>query len=1537
MSSKSQLAVRVLARAIKGLLVAIYFVVALGLGSVLHLGLPISRTATARILEQTLNTVLKGSFEIGSVSQFFGGSIALEDVEIYDPNGRLVISLEHLDASVDPIDILRRTLSPLQNLSIEIKQVRADGLKLHLLATTQRDPTGKLLAHPSVKDTFTPVKSGTNTTSSGARPLRIWMPKILLRDAAVGGSILDSPVMQSQIERAVAQLLVTEKGVLLDVNRFGLRTSGLLGVDTEARGEVHLRVPGAIYGQVSGAVGEIPAEVDFHFASAKVELTAHFPRLQPVQVRPVLGSWPLDESVSLTVKATGALPLLNIEARAAALTQRHTEAFFVSGTGILDVTGPQANLYIKAHDLDLSRLVHQLPSSKLNAEGDLNLQLGSESAPKLDATIRLQSGVIANHVLPPATLDGKYEAGKLSAVIAVAEPNLKFTATLSTQQNGTIEFQSNIQGVSSKSPYLRPYLGKPDGTIRGTASGQILEGCKIEGTLDVQLESLRVAELSVEKVNLRSDFRGTYTEPLKIQATTHASASQLNYGALNAKTITVKQTGAILEPQLDVTATLANELKLAVSGRAQLEQQSMTQVTASAQGEGEPLSLVAERIVFKNQRLQAKQFSIKSRGEITGDLDLSPNGGAIDVVARSLDLSRISRHLGLAPGDLEGILDGEVDLDLTDHPSGWLKLSLNHAAYRGFIDVNANVDAEVRDKNVTGSLTAHVPGFVEITSKLDAQITGSLMKLRSLQTATGQLTTELNHIDLKTLTLLLGMSKTADLSGEANIKLEMQRDADLIPQFSLSLHTTDLGVTLPSKNAEAITIQGIDLESITTASLEGSRADSALRLKDAHGELVSVAGHIQLPLHDWWRDVPTQSQIKNVIKDAPVNFVAVIPERKLKYFPSILRLPLSSGRMNARLALNGSFSSPEIGIMVDGKDVMTGPAGGVIRPLDVNGNVRYSADDGALVGQLLVENQDQSLGSMSAEINLPWQNVISPPAQDSPMWTGNVQLYLESLPLSLLQVAVDHKVFGRAEGTLSLSRTALLPEVNGKLRIRHLVAAGHDIGDASFALNSTGNDVQMIAELSDTFGDLEAIAELSVAALDDGFGLSPSKPILVGVRANKYNAAALGPILQGAIDEVSGPMEGELQLQLFPPNREQPAQARISGEMKLLDGTIRPSAVGISLVNTKLTMRANYEDGRNILTVSDIEANVGSSVPNLHGRAVMRLQNFTPETGEFDLRANAVPLYQGATLLATVSGATSGKLTTDERGILLSVLIHKVLAELAEGVDDQLIDVSENPNIKVVQAPRETKKEKSNLSTPLLITVDLGDDARIKNSLLDARVAGQPQIVLANDTQIAGSIEVRRGSRFVVLGRSFIVDRGLLQFDTGDAADPHLQIGANWAAPNNVLVRLDVGGTLSAPTLTWSSEPSLPGGEDAVLSLVIGGGGGGASGSTSLAIVANELSNVEGLEFYSTQQTAAGDGRVASLNDTSWESYTASYQINDKLWFEGSYERQTMTADQGVKSGVSGTLDWRFLPQWSVRTEVGTMGMGLDLMWQYRY
>lgn len=78
---------------------------------------------------------------------------------------------------------------------------------------------------------------------------------------------------------------------------------------------------------------------------------------------------------------------------------------------------------------------------------------------------------------------------------------------------------------------------------------------------------------------------------------------------------------------------------------------------------------------------------------------------------------------------------------------------------------------------------------------------------------------------------------------------------------------------------------------------------------------------------------------------------------------------------------------------------------------------------------------------------------------------------------------------------------------------------------------------------------------------------------------------------------------------------------------------------------------------------------------------------------------------------------------------------------------------------------------------------------------------------------------------------------------------------------------------------------------------------------------------------------------MASMNDSTWDSYTAAFPINDKLWFEGSLSRSGAGAGPqgGRRHGVSGTLDWRFHPNWSLRTEIGTLGTGLDLVWQYRY
>ena len=65
-------------------------------------------------------------------------------------------------------------------------------------------------------------------------------------------------------------------------------------------------------------------------------------------------------------------------------------------------------------------------------------------------------------------------------------------------------------------------------------------------------------------------------------------------------------------------------------------------------------------------------------------------------------------------------------------------------------------------------------------------------------------------------------------------------------------------------------------------------------------------------------------------------------------------------------------------------------------------------------------------------------------------------------------------------------------------------------------------------------------------------------------------------------------------------------------------------------------------------------------------------------------------------------------------------------------------------------------------------------------------------------------------------------------------------------------------------------------------------------------------------------------------------------QVSDDVWFEATYKtpgggHRVEPGASGADKGVSGTVDWRFSRSWSLRSELGTLGAGFDLLWQYRY
>ena len=81
-------------------------------------------------------------------------------------------------------------------------------------------------------------------------------------------------------------------------------------------------------------------------------------------------------------------------------------------------------------------------------------------------------------------------------------------------------------------------------------------------------------------------------------------------------------------------------------------------------------------------------------------------------------------------------------------------------------------------------------------------------------------------------------------------------------------------------------------------------------------------------------------------------------------------------------------------------------------------------------------------------------------------------------------------------------------------------------------------------------------------------------------------------------------------------------------------------------------------------------------------------------------------------------------------------------------------------------------------------------------------------------------------------------------------------------------------------------------------------------------------------------------GSETTADQRSYSTYSAAYPITDQLWFEGSYktlQQQDISSANSNTNAFSGTFDWRFRRNWSLRTEVGNIGAGVDLLWQYRY
>lgn len=1519
----------------------LYFGVSLTIGALLHLDLPITRAAIARLTETGLAGVIRGKIRIGKITHVAENGVRLERVEVIDPSNRSVIRVRHLSADVNPVKILERILGNYDKLSIEISHVRVEGAEVYLLRTNDLDSAGRQLTHLSLSDAFEPIQES-EVSSTPSREVRVWFPRIDLVEVYARGAVEGSETFEARVNQARASTLATDHGAAIDVQRFGITSSGLLQTDTVAEGEIHIRAPGAIWGSLEGTVGTVPLKQEFRFESESVRVEGELPEVSPQAMKALVGSWPLDQPLALKNKFSGRLPHLNVHlsARGSDLDGIWPGKVELSGTVNLG-TEIEAKLELSTHSLNLKSLVSRLPDSDFDSVTQADLKLVQSGViGTMKSTIK--PGKLQGYASPQVDLSAELKEHQLLADVQLRETGWNANVHLERDQDEVLRFNADVPRFSIETvPRLADLLpeikGNVEGSVRGTFAQSVINSSMNIRTRDVHVGKLSIADATVTATNETDlDRPSASTAGLKLDA------RDVRVGYLKFDTLLTQAEGLLLAPRVTVTAGATDGLQLTASSQVNVETLALSEFKAELTGRGKPVSASAKKVAYQESRLVISDFRVKSVGEVHGDINIGSDGGKVQLSAKGLDLARISEGLGYGKNEVSGELDAEIDLEIAEGTEGTLQLEVRKGAVLEVTGIEIDAKSSFHGRHVQGEVAAAASKVGTLSGDWNGEIAGSLTRASSFTNAVGSVHLRLSDLDLGYVSQFdskLNLPKTEGLL-EVDVDVERQ-DKGGLPKFAMSASTRDLVL-----ETEGERYAGIDLRLATTIPEGADVIETALHFSDQQGPLVSVSGEMQLPLEAWSHGPPERDELIRTIQNAPLSLVALVPEREIAAWPRFIPNPVQDGSLSARVAVGGTLSSPEIELRLDASDLIGGSSH-FSEPVSLKWNTRYLAKNGSLRGSLSAERTTQRLGSLHYDLLLPAAHILSHPAKDVPFWTGTAQLLLESSPLNVIDDLKEAHLRGRAQGSIELTRTGLLPEMSGELHLRKIGIDDHELGDARVDLQTHGSDLIARADFSDEYGSLEVSAEVGIVGTPLLFVPAKDRPLRFNLQSEQYNAAVLTPLVANVFDEFSGTLNGQLRVELEPPKPELKSEdwdASFSGKLQLTDGTFTPSALGQRLTDAQLNLTAAREGQYNVVQIDNLAAKADSKTHNLKGRGRFIFEAFDLKAGDFVLTPTKVPFLLEGAKMADLSGEALGHFEMKDDALNLDVTVDDLTANIAQASDSNLLSVDENPTVQVIQEEEKAEAPVTREGLALNIAFHLGENVRLKGAGIDMRVTGTPEMRVGESVQMRGEVRFLQGGRFQILGRGFTLEPGVLTFDTEEMANPHVSVSATWTAPDGVVVRLTVRGTVREPVLEWTSEPALPGGESEVIALVLGGGSNsdqGSAGSASLAIAANEALGATGasgvVQVYMTQQDGSGEGRIAGMTEGSWSNYTAAIRISEDLWFEGSLQKGSTGFQAMERQGVSGTLDWRFLPQWSARTELGTLGAGIDLLWRYRY
>lgn len=1329
----------------------------------------------AFLREQVVKVVkgsIAGRLEFERVD-FEDGHLVLEGLELYTPEGELVMSVKRAELDLDVAAAVRK--------DFRISRVRLE--QPHVVLVQDERGLNFMRA----------IAAKTPSTEPGA-PLKLSIEGVEL----VGG---DASFTDGTRTVRLEQLAAKAKAVVTTQPLTVVSQLELTAVGTDpVKGPVTLTAT-----TTSPKPDTLHVFTDLRFAGEVVKGTFDWPetaaevdevRVTPALVQSLTGSTALRQTLVLVGKAS--MKGATLEATGGKAKVKVTGAWDLDAKSI-------SSFELSADDVDLSEWLEGGKSSRLSltAKGSApNLALEQLTA-NLDAqaTWKTPEGATLGQAEVEFTAKaGQAQVKTLAVKVPGAEVKLNGRASLSTLNlSGTLLAQDLSKLDTTVTEFTGTHLPPLSG--RGSLALQVTGPTKRpKVVVQGQLDDLRVSTVAAKSLVVDVTVPDV-TKPLDADGTLLATKLSLGTQTFEELRAAVTTHGR----ELDVTLTTKGFGSLGLSLHGTLDADSAGLAVASLQldtGVDRWTLTQPTRVEWEPVISIAPLTLTSGRQELRLEGQLKKKTVKAEVHAAEVDLSRLPKVLVPATLGLAGVvtLDGSLDGALPQ-PNVVAKLTVKDGAVKGVTQLSGSVDGRFVEGRVTG--TAQVSSSL---GAIDGRFDVPVFAVRDEQSDLLEVDADVRDVSLEALQSW--RAETWPVTGTLSGHLSAKGPAN-DPAVTITVGSEKFTLTRTAELQQNLVLEPVALTVATTD-------DGTVTVKleaSALGAVVSSTLATPFTVPGLRRELPTFDTFKTTALtfDATIAGLALEKVKGL----GVTGFDDVTGRTSVKAHVVGSLDDPKGQVTLDFERVNAAPLE------DLDGTLVLTAGDtvtrlagkGRMMGKPLYELDlfvDTTLAKLEHLDALGAEHVtghlsiapmplgrLLPKRDDEVMPTGAVSLELDMKgTVDDPKLTIDGAVQGLSFGKIPLGQARLVSRTQGKAQ-----AVG-------LTLKASGNSE---LRATGTVG-----VDLSIGSLRKG--LSPTAiPLDLSVASKDFDLGFLSGVTP--MVRIVG---GQLTLSNFKV-KGLSGNPDIGGEVAWKKGRLGLASYG------------DYRDidletvvSRERIEVQTLSVRAGGG-----GFAMNPLVAVRQPTGVWTFESSGTatrfPIVTDDQLLAILSVKYELNAEVSESSIELpKVTLSRVDVELPEVKRKDIQDLERPKDLVIVRGGRTIAGRRrgetvtaaeaaSSLAVRAVIDAPRNIWLRSSDLNLELGLSSGFRVEYTGETQLFGDAQVLQG-RIDVIGREFKVNRGNAGGERSDstvrfagaAKQPYVNVTAlHTNDREKVKVTVNVVGRGTDVALKVSSDPTM--------------------------------------------------------------------------------------------------------------------------------